>query len=66
MTETQKEALRLMDAGNYGAVVTKFGWTWPDHVRRSEEHAAEVVRVLRPKLAEPTPESEAFKAMFAD
>jgi hypothetical protein len=46
MTETQHEALHLLNAHNIGAVITRLGWTWPDHVRKSEAAAGEVVRVL--------------------
>ena len=54
MTDLQREALRLLDAHNIGAVVTRLGWTWPDHVRKSEEAAAEVVRVLADRPVEPS------------
>ena len=52
MTDTQREALHLLDAHNIGAVVTSLGWTWPDHVRKSEAAAGEVVRVLAGRLVE--------------
>ncbi len=47
MTATQKEACRLMDHHNIGAMLTKFGWTWKNACRNSEEVAAEVVRLLK-------------------
>jgi hypothetical protein len=46
LTDIQRQALQLMADSNTGAIITKFGWTWPEHVRQSEEKAAEVVRVM--------------------
>ncbi len=46
MTSDQKQALRMMAAQNIGAMVTKFGWTWPETVRNNEEAAGEVIRIL--------------------
>lgn len=47
MNATQKEACRLMDEQNLGAIVTKFGWTWKETCRRNQEAAVEVVRILK-------------------
>jgi len=46
MTSDQKLALRMMSERNLGAVVTRFGWTWPCQIRHSEEIASAVVEVL--------------------
>ena len=46
MTSDQRQALRMMADGNHGAIVTRFGWTWPQSIRESEEVASEVIRVL--------------------
>jgi hypothetical protein len=46
MTSDQNQALRMMAAQNIGALVTKFGWTWPETVRNNEEAAGEVIRIL--------------------
>ncbi len=46
MTSDQKQALRMMSEQNIGAVVTRFGWTWPETVRNNEEAAGEVIRIL--------------------
>ena len=47
MNATQKEACRLMDEHNLGAIVTKFGYTWKETCRRNPEAAVEVVRILK-------------------
>ena len=46
MTSDQKLALRMMSDRNIGAMVTRFGWTWPETVRNNEEAAGEVIRIL--------------------
>jgi hypothetical protein len=46
MTSDQKQALRMMSEQNIGAMVTRFGWTWPETVRNNEEAAGEVIRIL--------------------
>lgn len=46
MTETQKLAVQMMDRNLIGAMVTKFGWTWPETCRKNEDAAKEVVRIL--------------------
>lgn len=46
MTNTQREALKLMRKQNVAAVVTRLGWTWLQHVRESEEAASAVMDVL--------------------
>lgn len=46
LSERQRRALALLSKRNLGATVTRFGWTWPDDVRRSEEHAAAVIEAL--------------------
>jgi len=46
LTSDQKLALRLMASENIGAIVTKFGWTWPCTIEASENAAGEVVRIL--------------------
>lgn len=47
MNATQKEACRLMNDNNLGAIVTKFGWTWVATCRTNLEAAVEVVRILK-------------------
>ena len=47
-TTYQRMALQAMADDNVGAIVTKFGWTWPEHVRQSEEKAIAVLAALRP------------------
>ena len=46
MTSDQKLALRMMSDRNIGAMVTRFGWTWPETVRNNEGAAGEVIRIL--------------------
>ena len=46
MTSDQKQALRMMSDRNIGAMVTRFGWTWPETVRNNEDAAGEVIRIL--------------------
>ena len=46
MTSDQKQALRMMADRNIGAMVTKYGWTWPETVRNNEDAAGEVIRIL--------------------
>ena len=46
MTGDQKQALRMMAERNIGAMVTRFGWTWPETVRNNDEAAGEVIRIL--------------------
>lgn len=47
MNATQKEACRLMNDNNLGAIVTKFGWTWVVDCLTNPEAAIEVVRILK-------------------
>jgi hypothetical protein len=49
MNETQKEACRLMDKENLGAIVTKYGWTWKETCRNNPDAAREVVLILGSK-----------------
>jgi len=46
MGEIQKQALKMMAEQNIGAVITRFGWTWPHHVEESEEKAQAVISRL--------------------
>jgi hypothetical protein len=46
LTGDQKQALRMMAERNIGAMVTKFGWTWPETVRNNDAAAGEVIRIL--------------------
>ena len=46
MTSDQRLALRMMADQNIGAIVTRFGWTWPCTIEKNEEAASEVVRIL--------------------
>ncbi len=46
MTQIQKQALKMMAEKNIGAIVTRFGYTWPCDIRESEEKAAAVVARL--------------------
>lgn len=46
MTNYQRAALKAMAEENLGAIVTKFGWTWPQDIRESDEKALEVLIVL--------------------
>lgn len=46
MTALQRLALRAMSDRNLGALVTRYGWTWPHHVRESEEVAKAVLDAL--------------------
>jgi hypothetical protein len=50
MTQTQKQALKMMANENIGAMLTKFGWTWPVTVERNELAAVEVVRILSARM----------------
>jgi hypothetical protein len=47
MNEVQKEACRLMDVHNIGAIITRFGWTWKETCRNNADAAAEVVAKLK-------------------
>ena len=62
MTYYQKLALQVMADDNIGAVITKFGWTWPQHVRDSEEKAIAVLSALRPAKCNLKP-GQSFKAL---
>jgi hypothetical protein len=46
MNATQRAALMAMDQRNVGAIITRFGWTWPEDVRSNPEAAKEVFRKL--------------------
>lgn len=46
MSEIQKQALKIMADKNIGAIITKFGWTWPETCRNNEDAAKEVVKKL--------------------
>lgn len=46
MSEAQREALRRMSERRIGALITRFGWTWPQHVRDSEDAALAVLEAL--------------------
>lgn len=58
----QRLALKAMADDNVGAVVTKFGWTWPQGVRESEEKAIAVLAALRPAKCNLKP-GEEFKPL---
>lgn len=45
-TDTQRQALRELANRNTGALLTSRGWTWPQHVRESEEAAQAVLTTL--------------------
>lgn len=51
MTSTQKQALKMMAAENIGAMITKFGWTWPVTIENNDLAAIEVVRILSAREA---------------
>ena len=46
MTSDQKQALRMMAERNICAMITKFGWTWPETIRNNDNAAGEVIRIL--------------------
>lgn len=50
MTETQQQALKLMAIRNIGAMLTKYGWTFPKTVRSSEAAAHEVITILTAEI----------------
>lgn len=46
MSTIQRQALQMMSDENRGAIVTRFGWTWPCDIRQSDEKAQAVVDTL--------------------
>jgi hypothetical protein len=62
LTYNKRMALAVMAEDRIGAVVTKFGWTWPQGVREDEEKAIAVLAALRPAKCNLKPGQE-FKPL---